>query len=273
MIRVVLRVVSFQLGGFGLAALALGLHWGVVFAPGGVVALWLLTSGRERVRYLQGMALFGALLTILYPASDSLEAGLFLHTSGPTLGEQGVKYVILLIAYLALGVRVLTHRPKGPGSGQGHHSDNRHRQRTEPSVRDAAPPKVGQAWIAGGYLLFLGVALATMWTSYSGGARVKVVVGVGVILLALPLLALPSFSTSIDDDGATQMTLRGPRRLRWSEVRDARFIRRGTLLLEGSDGRSVRINAMFFQDFNTTLQWVSAHLEHVEIRGPDARED
>ena len=127
-------------------------------------------------------------------------------------------------------------------------------------------PQLARGWLIGLYTPFVPLFLWMAWRSRSAIGAVVVFSG---ILTIVSFGVLRILSTTITDEGASQLTLRGRVRLRWEDVRQVRFGANGALVLKGDDGRIV-IYCAFYQSFDATWTWLARRLQRVWPADEDA---
>jgi len=134
------------------------------------------------------------------------------------------------------------------------------------SVSNFPKPQLARGWVIGLCTPLVALLLWMAWRSRSE-------IGPGVVFIGLLTIVSPgvlrTLSTTITDEGASQLTLRGRVRLRWEDVRQVRFGAYGALVLKGDEGRIV-INCAFYQNFDATWTWLARRLQRVWPADEDA---
>jgi hypothetical protein len=101
-----------------------------------------------------------------------------------------------------------------------------------------------------------------LWGSW---ARLPTTVALLTTALVLLLAAgfLPLLTTVLTAEGLSQMTFRGRVEIRWRDVRGVKLGHRGRVDLESINGTRARVSAIFYNDFDATLQWLADRLTPV----------
>ena len=124
---------------------------------------------------------------------------------------------------------------------------------------ETSVPRIARGWILAFYVPMFG---GLLWGSW---ARLPTTVALLTTALVLLLAAgfLPLLTTVLTAEGLSQMTFRGRVEIRWRDVRGVKLGHRGRVDLESINGTRARVSAIFYNDFDATLQWLADRLTPV----------